>query len=129
MDRRVILTVTSLLSLLLLTLHISDDVVHGLDAPGPSNLIGIAIVVVLLYGIVMMRDRLVGRISVAFTGLFALGMPIIHLRGDHIREMVTASGGFFFYWTLFVLGVSGSLTVLLVIHEIIGSRRSRPRNV
>ena len=59
MDRKNLLTVTSLISILLLTFHFTDDMVHGLDTPGPSNLIAIAIVVVFSIGPLLLRERLV----------------------------------------------------------------------
>ena len=43
MKQNLTLTVTSLLSLLLLTFHQSDDIVLGLSPPGLLNLVGVAV--------------------------------------------------------------------------------------
>src|SRR6267142_6432678 len=43
------LTIASLLSILLLTLHVTDDIVRGISKAEPSN-IALAVLVVLLYG-------------------------------------------------------------------------------
>jgi len=49
MKHNVMLTIASLLSILLLTLHITDDIVRGISKAEPSN-IALAVLVVLLYG-------------------------------------------------------------------------------
>ena len=48
MKRNDMLTIASLLSILLLTLHITDDVVRGRSKAEPSNT-ALAVLVVLLY--------------------------------------------------------------------------------
>jgi hypothetical protein len=40
MKHNVVLTITSLLSILLLTLHITDDIVRGISKAEPSNIAG-----------------------------------------------------------------------------------------
>lgn len=123
MDRRNLLTVTSLVSILLLTLHITDDMVHALDTPGPSNVIGIAVAVLLLIGPLLLRDRLAGRIIIVLGALFALGMPVLHFQGRSFPDIVRGPGGFFFYWTLLILGILGALSIILVVMEFVNSRR------
>jgi hypothetical protein len=49
MKQNMMLTIASLLSILLLTLHITDDIVRGISKAEPSN-IALAVLVVLLYG-------------------------------------------------------------------------------
>lgn len=117
MDRRTLLTVTSLVSILLLSLHFTDDMVHGLDTPGPANLIGIAILVVFSIGPLLLRDRIGGRILILLGAIGAVGMPVLHMRGTHFPEIVRESGGFFFFWTLLMLGVVGTLSLILVVFE------------
>lgn len=48
MKRSVMLTIASLLSILLIMLHVTDDIVRGMDKARPANLIAIAILVVWL---------------------------------------------------------------------------------
>jgi len=51
MKNSVMLTITSLLLLLLLTFHISGDIVYGWEPGGVANLVGTALIsVVWLYG-------------------------------------------------------------------------------
>ena len=46
-------------------------------------------------------------------GLFAAGMPVIHMRGAHYGEIARSAGGFFFVWTLWALGGLGGVTMIL----------------
>ena len=125
MDRKNLLTVTSLISILLLTFHFTDDMVHGLDTPGPANLIAIAIVVVFLIGPLQLRERLGGRILILIGAIGAIGMPVLHMQGRSFPEIVRGTGGFFFFWTLLMLGVIGTLSLILVLLEFWNSARAR----
>jgi len=125
MDRKNLLTVTSLISILLLTFHFTDDMVHGLDTPGPANLIGIAIVVVFSIGPLLLRERLAGRILILLGAIGAAGMPVLHMQGRSFPEIVRGSGGFFFFWTLLMLGVVGTLSLILVLLEFWKPGRGR----
>lgn len=125
MDRSLILTITSLISIVLMTLHLSDDMVRGFSQPGLDNFIAIAILVVWLYGAVMLKARLAGLIIMLLGALCAIGMPVLHLRGASIGEVVKSSGGLFFYWTVFTLGVTGGLSVVLSIQGLWGLRRRK----
>ena len=48
MNRSVLLTITSLLSILLMTFHLSDDIVRGFEPGGVKNVIGVLMMVVWL---------------------------------------------------------------------------------
>jgi hypothetical protein len=103
-----ILVVTSLLSILLLTLHITDDIVRGISRAQPSN-IALLILVVFLYGTLVLAERRSGHVIMLLIGLFAAGMPVIHMRGAHYGDIATSTGGFFFVWTLWALGGLGGV--------------------
>ena len=55
MKRNAILIVTSLLSILLLTLHITDDIVRGISKAESSNT-ALLVLVVLLYGTLVLPE-------------------------------------------------------------------------
>ena len=107
-----LLTIASLLSILLLTLHITDDIVRGISRAQPSN-IALAVLVVLLYGTLVLAERRPGYVIMLLVGLFAAGMPVIHMRGAHYGDIAKSTGGFFFVWTLWTLGGLGGLTFIL----------------
>ena len=108
MKQTAILTTTSLLSILLLTLHITDDIVRGISKAEPSNT-ALFVLAVFLYGTLMLAERRSGHVIMLLVGLLAAGMPVIHMRGAHYPEIVKSTGGFFFVWTLWALGGLGGL--------------------
>lgn len=112
MKQKTLLVVASLLSLLLLTLHITDDIVRGISKAESSNT-ALVVLVAFLYGTLVLAERRSGHIVMLLVGLFAAGMPVIHMRGAHYPEIARSSGGFFFVWTLWALGGLGGLTFVL----------------
>ena len=108
MKPSVILTVASLVSLLLIMFHLTDDVL--LQAVGHVQYpIPVVVFVVWLYGTLMLRDRVSGHVIMLLGGLIAAGMIVIHSKG----LVVGKSGGFFFVWTLFALSATGWFTAIL----------------
>jgi len=108
MKPSVLLTVASLLSLLLIMFHLTDDVL--LQAEGAVKFpIPVVIFVVWLYGTLMLSDRMSGYIIMLLGGLAAAGMIVVHSKGGVVHK----SGGFFFVWTLFALSATGWFTAIL----------------
>ncbi len=118
MKRSVMLTIASLLSILLLLLHVTDDIVRGMDKARPATNIALAVVAVLLYGTVVLAGRRSGYIFTLLVGIFAAGMPAIHLRGTGLDNLAKSSGGFFFLFTLFALGVLGGFGIILSVRGL-----------
>lgn len=111
MKHKALLNVTSLLSILLLSIHVTDDIVRGYDKWGFDKLSFVLILVVWLCGTLFLAERRSGQVIMLLGGLMAAFMPAIHMRGT--GAFVKSSGAFFFIWTLFALGASGTLTVIL----------------
>ena len=124
MNETRMLVVTSLLSIVLLSLPVVDDIARGFDVPGLWNFIGIAVLVVVLYGTLLLPERLPGIITILLGSLFAVGMPVLHLRSPRIAETATSEGGFFFIWTLWALGILGMFGIALCIRAIVRWRRT-----
>jgi hypothetical protein len=127
MKRNTLLAIASLLSILLLTLHITDDIVRGISEAESSN-IALIVLVVLLYGTLVLAERRSGHVIMLLVGLFAVAMPVMHMRGAHYGEIARSTGGFFFVWTLWALGGLGGFTFVLAARGLWGlqSARSRP---
>src|SRR5215203_3287826 len=123
MKQSAILVVTSLLSILLLTLHITDDIVRGISKAEPSN-IALLVLVVFLYGTLVLAERRSGYVIMLLVGLFAAAMPVLHMRGTHYPEIARSPGGFFFVWTLWTLGGLGGLTLILSARGLWALRRA-----
>ena len=118
-----LLKITSLLSLLLLTLHVTDDIVRGISKAQSSNT-ALVVLVIFLYGSLALAERRSGHIIMFLVGLFAAGMPVLHMRGAHYPEIAASSGGFFFVWTLWALGALGGVTMILSVSGLWRLRRS-----
>jgi hypothetical protein len=109
-----ILTIASLLSIVLLPLHIGGDVAFGLDRGGPGLVyVVVPILLVVACGTLLLSERRSGLIIMFVGGLVALGMPIIHRNNGFTESVAKSPGGIFFIWTLIALGVTGGLAMIL----------------
>jgi hypothetical protein len=106
-----LLTVMSLLSILLLSIHVSDDIVRGFDKWELEKLSFVLILVVWLYGTLVLAERRSGHVIMILGGLLSALIPAVHMRGT--GAFVKTSGAAFFIWTLFALGATGTLSVIL----------------
>jgi hypothetical protein len=123
MKRTDILSVTSLLSVLLLALHISQDIVFGFDRAGLNHLVGVAILVVVACGALPLRERVSGKVIMLLGGVMAAGMLPLHMRNGLRPEFLEKGGALLFIWTLYVLGVTGAFSVILAI-QVLRARRA-----
>ena len=126
MKESVMLTIASLLSILLLTLHITDDIVRGISKAESSNT-ALLILAVFLYGTLVLAERRSGHVIMLLVGLFAAAMPVLHMRGVHYGEIARSTGGFFFVWTLWALGGLGGFTFILSARGLWSLRRGQPK--
>src|SRR5579862_6239072 len=125
MKQNLLLTITSLLSILLFTFHLTDDIVRGFDKGGVSTLIAVPIFVVWLYGAVVLAGRRSGYVIILLGSLIALVVPILHMKGKGVGgEIAQSSGAFFFIWTLIALGVTALISVILSVGGLWSLRRT-----
>jgi biotin transporter BioY len=125
MKPNALLRIMSLLSIVLTTLHITDDYVRGLSRPGPNNVIAVAIFVVWLFGTLVLAERRSGSVIMLIGAVLAAAMPVLHMRGAGYPAIVKSSGGFFFVWTLLAVGVTGTFAVFLAVHALWSQRKPR----
>src|SRR4030095_3513036 len=126
MKHNILLRITSLLSILLLTLHVMDDIVRGISKAEPSNT-ALVVLVIWLYGTLVLAEGRLGHVITFLVGLFAAAMPVLHMRGTHYPEIAASPGGFFFVWTLWALGGLGGLMVILSVSGLWRLLRKGPR--
>lgn len=128
MKLNVILTVTSLLSILLMTFHVTDDIVHGMEPGGLSDLaIVVPVLVVWLYGTLVLAQRRSGYVIIFLGSLLGAIVPVIHMKGQGLGEIAKTNGGFFFVFTLLALGVTAVFSLILSARGLWGLRGGRPR--
>ena len=131
MKPNVILTIASLLLVLFLTFHLADDIVHGFEPGGLSNLVGgVLISVVWLYATLVLAERRSGYIIMLLGSLFSLVVPIVHMKGRGVgvtSRLLNSGGHFFFVWTLIAIGVLGLFSAILAARGLwsLPWRRSR----
>jgi len=122
MKPNVLLIVASLLSLLLMMVHMTGDVL--LQAEGAVKFpIPVIVFVVWLYGTLMLPNRVSGYIIMLLAGLISAGMIVIHARTGVVRQ----SGGFYFVFTLFAQSTTGWFTAILAARELWLAIRGRRR--
>ena len=114
MKRNMLLVIASVLSILFMTFHQTDDIVRGMEPGRLSDLIIVPILVVWLYGALVLAERRSGYIIILVMSLLGLVVPVIHMKGAGVGDtIVKSSGGFFFIWTLVALGVTALFSVIL----------------
>src|ERR1041385_4376014 len=120
MKNNVTLTVTSLLTILFLTFHLSDDIVRGFEPGGFKHLTGIVTVTVWLYGTLVLSGRRSGYIIILLGSLLASLMPLAHMRGAGLvgGRIVGSSGVFFWVWTMMAAGMTGVFSFVLSVRGL-----------
>ena len=127
MKNNVTLTVTSLLTILFLTFHLSDDIVRGFEPGGFKHLTGIVTVTVWLYGTLVLSGRRSGYIIILLGSLLASLMPLAHMRGAGLvgGRVAGSSGMFFWVWTLMAAGMTGLFSIVLSVRGLWSLRRGK----
>src|SRR5262245_14946250 len=121
------LTITSLLAILLFSLHWSDEIARGME-PGTINRTwgGLLILFVWLYGALAIPERRLGLVIILLGSLLASGVPVLHMQGRGLvggRIAVDSSGAFFWVWTTIALGAIGPISLALSVRALWNLRR------
>ena len=130
MKQSTMLTIASLLSILLFTFHLADDIVRGFEKGGVWNLTAVPIFVVWLYGTLVLAERRSGYVVVLLGSLLGLAAPVLHMTGRGVgagSRIAESSGAFFFIWTLIALGVTALFSVILSMRGLWSLRRRSDR--
>jgi len=116
MKNNVMLTIASLLSILLMTVHMTQDILNDQGGMASYLVVLVPIFVVWLYGTLVLAGRRSGYVIILVGSLLAAGMPVIHMMG---AESVRAkTHGAFFVWTLMALGVIGVFSLILAVRGL-----------
>jgi hypothetical protein len=120
MKHNVTLTIASLLSILFVTFHLTDDIVRGMEPGTLSNLIAVPILVVWLYGTLVLAERRSGYVIILLGSLLGLLVPVIHMKGAGVGGAIAkSSGAFFFVWILIALGVTALFSIILSVRGLL----------
>ena len=124
MKHSVMLTIASLLSILFMTFHLTDDFLH--EKGGMSQIgffVSVIVIVVWLYGTLVLAERRSGYIIMLVGSIVGSSMGVMHTLGGAVPN----SRGFFFIWTLLALGVTGTFSFILSVHGLWSLQKGRPR--
>ena len=115
MYQKVILTITSLLSIFLFTVHWVDEIARGLEPGDLRGLGGILILVVWLYGTLALADRRAGLVIILLGSILGSGVLVLHMMGRGLTGPRIVNTGRVFLWvgTLIALGATASFSVIL----------------
>ncbi|MGC2697533.1 MAG: hypothetical protein WA738_17230 [Candidatus Angelobacter sp.] len=125
------LVISSLLSILLITLHLTSDTIHarvGTPEAGGSTLVGVPVLALWLYATLMLSERRSGHIIMLIGSLLTMGMPVIHVMapgGIFHGQIARSSPAFLFVWTLHAMGVIGMFSFILSVRGLWSLRRSQ----
>jgi hypothetical protein len=127
MKDSVTLTITSLLTILFLTFHLSDEITRGME-PGRLNMvIPILVLAGWAYGAIALSGRRSGYIIMLLGAIVGTGIPIVHMAGAGLvsSRIANSHGAFFWVWQNFTLGVISACSFILAVRGLWMLRRSR----
>ncbi len=130
MKLNTILVITSLLSILLVTFHLSDEIARGIEPGGLKNVTGVLILFVWLYGTLALPERRSGYVIMLLGSLLGSVVPVLHMMGSGLvgRSIINTGGIFFWVWTLMVLGATALFSVILSARGLWSLQRGRTRS-
>jgi hypothetical protein len=128
MKHRHVLTIASLLSILLTTIHLADDIVRGMEKGGASDLMAVPILVIWLYGTLVLAERRSGYVIILLASALGALAPWIHFQapgGVAGGRIAASSGALFWVWTLVTLGVTSVFSFVLAAQGLWSDLTSR----
>lgn len=123
------LVVTSLISIVLVMLHVSDDIVRGFEPGGLKHLQTILTMAVWMYGTVALTGRRSGYIVMLLGALLGSLVSVAHMRGaGYVGGRVANTDGMLLWvFSQLTLGVTASVSVVLAAQALWSLRRGRAR--
>ena len=128
MKHHVTLTISSLLSILLFSLHWADEVARGIEPGTVSGFGGLLILAVWLCATLVLAERRSGLLLILLGAILASGVPVLHMQGRGLvggRIAANSSGALFWVWTNIALGASGMLSFVLAARALWSLRRGQ----
>jgi hypothetical protein len=116
MKHNVTLTIASLFSILLMTIHLTQDILRDEGGMASYVVVTVPVLVVWLYGTLLLAGRRSGYVIMLVGSLIAAGMPVIHTMGA--GSIKARTHGAFFVWTLLALGVTGVFSLILSVRGL-----------
>jgi hypothetical protein len=124
------LTVTSLISIFLVLLHVSDDIVRGFEPGGLKHLQTYATMGLWLYGTVALSGRRSGYVIMLIGNLLGVLVSIAHLLGPGLvgGRVANSDGKLLWVLTPVLLGVIAPVAAALAAQGLWILRRRKANN-
>lgn len=126
MKNNLTLTITSLLTILFLTFHLSDEITRGME-PGRLNMV-IPVLVLggWVYSALVLNGRRSGYIILLLGAIIGMGIPILHMSGVGLvsSRIANSRAAFFWVWQNFTLGVISVCSFILALRGLWSLRRA-----
>ena len=122
MKQTAMLATASLLTILLMTIHMTGDILFRMAPAGLVNLLVVFIFVVQLYGTLVLAGRRPGYIIIFFGSALGLLIPVVHMKGTRglLGGDIGNSGqAFLFVWTLLALGITATFSMILSVRALL----------
>jgi len=121
-----VFVISSLLTMLFGTFHLTDDMIRGFSPGGLSNVFVVLVVTIWLYATLLLAERRSGYVIILVMSLLSSLIPVIHMTGKRgiTAGIPLSTGAFFFVWTLIALGVTAALSVVLTVRGLRSLQRS-----
>jgi hypothetical protein len=130
MKQTTALLVTSLISIFLVLLHTSDDIVRGFEPGGLKHVQTILTMGVWLYGTVALTGRRSGYILMLLGAMLGTLVSIAHMLGAGLvgGRIANTDGMLLWVLTPLVLGVTATVSVALAARGLWSLRRSNAQS-
>jgi hypothetical protein len=127
MKQQTILVLTSALSILLVLLHVSDDIVRGFEPGGFKHIQTTLTMGVWLYGTVALTGRRSGYVVMLLGALLGTLVSLAHMRGAGLvgGRVANTEGMLLWVFPQLVLGVTASVSVVLAAQGLWTLRRGQ----
>ena len=123
MKQSIVLTIASLIAVVLMAVHMTDDIVRGMEPGTLFDLVIVPILAVWLYAALVLIERRSGLIIILIESVLALVIPIVHMKGAGVGTVAKSGGGFFFVGILFALAVTALFCAMLAVRGLWELRR------
>jgi hypothetical protein len=120
MTPNAVLTLTSVISILLAVLHVSDDIVRGFEPGGLKHIQTILTFSLWSYATVGLAHRRPKYVLMLLGSLLGVVISLAHMRGAGLvgGRIAGSSGMLLWVWTALTLGVTATLSVALSAREL-----------
>lgn len=127
MKENVTLTITSLLTILFLTFHLSDEITRGMEQGKLNMVMPVIVLAVWAYGALALAGRRSGYIIMLLGAIIGMGVPIVHMAGAGLvsGRIANSHGAFFWVWQNFILCVISVCSFILAVRGLWSTRNVR----